>query len=424
MTRRRPVGEHIAHAVASLERQAVMVGVAVLAVVAVITYLSIIAINGVPFTNPYKVSVVLPADAPLLKDGDDVRIAGQLAGAVRAVEVDRDGRAVARLDVDRDHTPLGRDAHATVRLRGLAGAVYVALDPGDISAPLTEGATLPRSQSSNGVQLTQVLDTFDPATRGALSRTVSAYGGGLVGRGEHLNRALADLPPTLPELGRIARAASPRDGDLAAALGSLRQTSAGFATPNGRELAALLPSAARTLDALASRGAAIRRSVEAVPPLSVSAARVLPIADATLTQAADVVVRLTPTVRALRRTLPSLQRLAGQRSGLRDLSRFAERADPVLRAARPLLTELRDPAAMLSPLARDLDPFSAYLATYRSDIAGAARGFIEWGGFAYPFGQAPGTRAVRFAPVFTCARGRTVYPAPGQAISERQPCGE
>ncbi len=219
MTRKRPIGERLAHATGSLERQAVLVGVVVLAVIAVITYLSIIAINGVPFSDPYKVSVVLPADAPLLKDGDDVRIAGQLVGAVRGVNVGRDGRAVADLDVDRDRTPLGRNAHATVRLRGLAGAVYVALDPGDATTPLAEGATLPRAQSSTGVQLTQVLDTFDPATRSALSRTLSAYGGGLVGRGEHINRALSDLPSTLPELTRIARAASPQDGDLAAGPG-------------------------------------------------------------------------------------------------------------------------------------------------------------------------------------------------------------
>ncbi|UTI66863.1 MlaD family protein [Paraconexibacter antarcticus] len=424
MTPRRPIGERIAHAAAGLERHAVMVGVAVLAVIAAITYVSIIAINGVPFADPYKVSVVLPDAAPLLKDGDDVRIAGQLAGAVRAVTVDHAGHAVARLDVNRDRTPLGRNAHVTVRLRGLAGAVYVALDPGDTSRPLTEGATLPRAQSSSGVQLTQVLDTFDPATRSALSRTLSAYGSGLVGRGEHINRALSDLPPTLPELTRIARASSPRDGDLAAVLGGLRRTSAGFATPHGRELAALLPPAAGTLEALAARGPAIRRSIVAVPPLEATAARVLPVADATLTQAADVVTRLTPTLLALRRTLPALQRLAGQRPGLQDLGTLARRADPVLQATRPLLAELHDPAAMLSPLARGLAPLSAYLATYRSDIAGAAHGFTTWGGFSYPFGQAPGTRAVRFAPIFTCAHGRDVYPAPGQAIAERQPCGQ
>ena len=49
-------------------------------------------------------------------------------------------------------------------------------------------------------------------------------------------------------------------------------------------------------------------------------------------------------------------------------------------------------------------------------------GFLRWGGFKYPDGQAAGARAVRFAPIFTCVRARDPYPEPGEALRQEQPC--
>lgn len=94
----------------------------------------------------------------------------------------------------------------------------------------------------------------------------------------------------------------------------------------------------------------------------------------------------------------------------------------MLAAAQPLVGELRPSTAALNPIAEPLGPFSAYLARYRDDILLAPTGFLRWGSFAYPDGQAPGARAVRFAPIFTCIRARDPYPEPGAALQQEQPC--
>ncbi|WP_040601054.1 MlaD family protein, partial [Patulibacter medicamentivorans] len=129
MSRRRP-----AHA-QDRRRRDLLLGLLVVAVLAAIAYLSTVAIDGGPLSDPYEVRISVPGDAPLLKDGDDVRIAGQRAGTVRRVAADRSrgGRPGALVTLALDDGPIGRDARAAVRLRGIAGAVYVALDPGDRS---------------------------------------------------------------------------------------------------------------------------------------------------------------------------------------------------------------------------------------------------------------------------------------------------
>lgn len=148
----------------------------------------------------------------------------------------------------------------------------------------------------------------------------------------------------------------------------------------------------------------------------------MPLADALLTEATPTVRALAATTRELETTLPQVNRLLAGRDDLPALSRIARAGEPVLAAARPLLAELRDPTGALQPLGTPLGPFSAYLARYRDDILLAPTGFTRWGGFAYPFGEAPGARAVRFAPVFTCARARDPYPEPGEALTQEQPC--
>ena len=161
---------------------------------AVLTWISIVAINGVPFAGGYKVRALVPAGAPLLKDGDDVRIAGRRAGQVKKVSYSQGGALVS---MNLDKGPIGPGARAVVRLRGLAGAVYVELHRGDTSHPLDEDALIPRSATSAGTQLTDVVEGFHADTRAALSKTLSGYGIGLAGNGDELNHALAVLPETL-----------------------------------------------------------------------------------------------------------------------------------------------------------------------------------------------------------------------------------
>ncbi len=403
-----------------LERHTIAIGVGVLAILAVISYLSVIAINGVPFQNPYRVTAEVPGDAPLLKDGDEVRVGGQRAGQVRKVEVGRNGGALVSMDLKEG--PVGTDATATVRLRGLAGATYIEIRRGTTSRPLPAGGVIPVAQTASGVELTDVVAGFDRDTRRAIARTLRDYGTGLEGRGRDINQALGDLAPLLEDGTPLLRAATPGEGELSGMLFELRRTVRGLATPRGRDLQTLLPAADSVVGTLAARRDDLAATLERARPLADEARRTLPIADALLAETTPAAVRLSATTRALRRALPDVNRLLAHRDDLSSLSRIAEKAEPVLSAAQPLVGELRPSTAALAPIAEPLGPFSAYLARYRDDILLAPTGFTRWGRFAYPDGQAPGARAVRFAPVFTCLRARDPYPAPGAALRQEQPC--
>lgn len=417
---RRPATERLLHATERLDRHPLALGVLVLVVVGFLSYLSVIAINGIPFSDPYRVRAEVPAGAPLLKDGDEVRIAGQRAGTVRDVAIGRNGGAL--LSMDLDEGPIGRDATATVRLRGLAGATYTEIDPGDVGHPLPEDGLIPPSRTGSGVELTDVVDAFDPSTAGALRRTLSTYGIGLLGRGADLNQVAGDLAPALTDAVPLLRAATPGDGELAGLLAGLRRTARGFATPGERDLAGLLGPAAATFGTLDARGADLQTSIDRLVPVSREARRTLPVADVLLAEASPTVRALTPTMDALARALPAVDGLLEQRRALPALSRLADRATPVLADAQPLLRELAPAAGSLAPLAEPLGSLSGYMARYAGDIFLAPDGFTRWGRFRYPDGQAPGARAVRFAPVFTCARARDPYPAPGAALDQEQPC--
>lgn len=420
MTPLRPNRETPGSAGGFLERHTIAIGLGVLAILAVLTYLSIIAINGVPLQNPYRVMAEVPGDAPLLKDGDEVRVGGQRAGQVRKVEVGRNGGALVSMDLKEG--PVGADATAKVRLRGLAGATYVEIHRGTTSRPLPAGGLIPLRQTSSGIELTDVVAGFDRDSRRAIARTLRAYGIGLEGRGRDINQAVGDLAPLLEDGTPLLRAATPGEGDLSGMLFELRRTARALATPRGRDLQTLLPAAHSVFGTLAARRDDLAATLERGRPLADEARRTLPIADALLAETTPAAVRLSATTRALRRALPDVNRLLARRGNLPSLSQIAEKAEPVLSAAQPLVGELRPTTAALAPIAEPLGPFSAYLARYREEILLAPTGFTRWGGFKYPDGQAAGARAVRFAPIFTCLRARDPYPAPGAALRQEQPC--
>jgi phospholipid/cholesterol/gamma-HCH transport system substrate-binding protein len=407
-------------ATSALGRHPMGMGFVVIGVIVVASYLSIIAINGVPFQPRTPVSAALPPGAPLLKDGDEVRIAGRRAGEVRAVHLADDGSGVIRMELTGG--PVGRDASGTVHLRGLAGATYVQLEPGDTSQPMPEGAAIPAQRMRSGVELADVVDVFDRDTRRSLSATLDGYGNGLAGRGERLSSTLGDLPPALEGSTPILRAATRRRGELADLLEQARRTVRGLAPPSGTDLADLVSSSDPAFGALAARRQDIGRAIDLLQPFEGQVAAALPEADPVIARLERAARDLGPGVRSLEGTLPALNDLLADDGELDELRRVADAANPVLDQAAPLVGELEAPSAALSPLARSLEPLARFSSRYRREILSAPTGFTRWGGFSYPQGQASGHKAVRFAPVLTCARARDPYPAPGAAEDQESAC--
>jgi phospholipid/cholesterol/gamma-HCH transport system substrate-binding protein len=125
------------------------------------TSVLVITIGNLSFSpkTEYKAEFV---DATGVVKGDDVRIAGVKVGSVKDVEIVDRTRALVTFTVE-DATSISKATHAAIRYRNLVGQRYISLtnEIGD-SAELSEGATIPVTQTSPALDLTVLFNGFKP----------------------------------------------------------------------------------------------------------------------------------------------------------------------------------------------------------------------------------------------------------------------
>jgi phospholipid/cholesterol/gamma-HCH transport system substrate-binding protein len=133
-----------------------------------------------PFKHGYRLNAQF-ASALNIKGKSPVRIAGVNVGKVTAVK--RQGStALVSMEIENRGLPIHSDATVKIRPRiFLEGNWFVELQPGSPSAKtLSSGSTLPSTQSSDPVQIDQVLDALNSDTRQNLQDFLIGYGNGLV----------------------------------------------------------------------------------------------------------------------------------------------------------------------------------------------------------------------------------------------------
>lgn len=99
-----------------------------------------------------------------LRAGDDVRVAGVQVGKVTTVEVDpaSGNTALVGFTLRRDQ-PLRSNATLVMRYQNLLGQRYLSLvQPKQLGAVMAEGSTVPIDRTSNGFDLTELLNGFRP----------------------------------------------------------------------------------------------------------------------------------------------------------------------------------------------------------------------------------------------------------------------
>jgi ABC-type transporter Mla subunit MlaD len=390
----------------------------VVAVVGLGAWLSTVAIDGLPWSSSYQVRLDIPAGAPLLHAGDDVRIGGELAGQVQSVALAPRSRdlAIATLTLDSGFR-IGSGASARVRPRGLAGAVYVDLNPGNLAHAEKSGTLI---RASAGAQVTDVISAFNFDARRALQQVLTGYGTGLAGRGVSLGRSLRATPALLSNTAAVLSAADPAPGLLERDVGDSTALAQALSSPN--TIPRLIGAAASVFQTTGADGRQIQATLRAVPGIERAAADVLPAADRLMARLGTTVRTLTPGIDALATALPSVLAIEHAGPQLSALGRVAHSAAPALRALAPPLTKLIGPASGLTPLSSPIAELASVLIPYRNEIIQAPLGFTRWGNFRYDFGTGAGHRAVRFSMILTCAHARDPYPAPGAAVTERKPC--
>jgi virulence factor Mce-like protein len=240
---------------AALSASPVLVGAVTVLVTIVAVFLSYNANSGLPFVPTYDLKANLPNAAQLVK-GFEVRIGGARVGFISKIEPRRrpDGSAYAQvtMKLDKAIEPIPADSTLLVRPRSSLGLKYVELTPGEGRAGLAAGSTIPVRQARPAVvELDDLFNMFDAKTRVGSRNALDGFGGGLAGRGQDINTAIAAFVPLLRDLEPVARNLSDPDTRLNRFFASLARAAEEVA-PVAEEQASLFVNLDTSFTALAT----------------------------------------------------------------------------------------------------------------------------------------------------------------------------
>ena len=385
--------------------------------------IALLSTHGPPWAAAYQLHAPLPAGAPLIRPGTDVRIAGLYAGSVTAVRRTTGERQALTMRLSSG--PVGANARATIRLRSAAGQFYVALDRGDYAEhPLHSGGTLAASNVRALEDLPTVVADFGKRALRDQSSTLRLLGGGLLGNGDDLNRGADGLDATVRRTTGLLRAATPGDalprlihqGSVTLeALGGRRPGDAGRLTTASADVFSALGDERSQLDAFLRRLPSAEQRLQAV----------LPRLDPLLTHTAQLATALRPTVRALHAALPSVRRLLASRRELAGaVPPLVGAAVPALRALAPVLRRVGSSAVLLSSLVPSLGQLADFMRRYPKDIETGVMSYYAAYLYHAPVGKAAGYPAAPSMLIFTCASGLDRDPKPGAWLTDhlQSPC--
>jgi virulence factor Mce-like protein len=198
--------------------------------------------------NDYTVKVHFPTANGLI-DGSDVFIGGVKVGVVNSVVVDPTppadsgnsnfanptSTAMATISIGKQYAPLHQGATAAIRPKSLLGEKYVAMtvgDPGRDAIP--DGTTLPPDATSVNVELDQLINVFDEATRKQLQKLIDSLGTGLAGQGRNTNQTFQVGRQDLGNLAQVTDVLQARDAELKRIIDALSKITSSLATDQQR----------------------------------------------------------------------------------------------------------------------------------------------------------------------------------------------
>lgn len=308
---------------------------------------------------PWQDELVLKADfrsVPAISpgNGQEVRIAGVTVGRITAADVTDDGRARLTLSLDPGH-PVYQDAHLVLRPKTPLNDMYVEMSQGTRAAgELADGAVIPVEQTSNPVQVDEVLAHLDESTRAALTSLLGESDVALAHAATDLPAGLDAADATLDTLQPVVRALATRKESIASLVTALRQIAAAAGDDDAR-LQNLVRSLATTVSTLADHDDDVRAALAALP----GATDELRKATSAVT---GLSAQLDPTLASLRAASGELpDALAAVGDVARQAEDTAVRARPVVGELRPVVADLRPFVRALQPSLSDVVPVAARL---------------------------------------------------------------
>jgi phospholipid/cholesterol/gamma-HCH transport system substrate-binding protein len=298
----------------------------------------------------YRVQVAFP-EATQLGEFADVRTAGVSVGKVRTKRLDPKGnRTLVDLEIERKFAPLRADTKAILRQKSLLGETYVELTPGSSKKTIPEGGRLPDARVKKTVELDEIFQSLDPATRAAFRGWQQDLAKGINGRGQDFNDAIGTLPGFAHDGADILQVLDTQQGAVSRLVKNTGVTF-GALTENEQQLHNLITSASQVFQATASQQDNLAETIRILPTFLDESKATLTRLQAFSTNTQPLVHDLIPVAQDLKPTLHDVRVLSP------DLRSFFRNLDPLITASRTGLPAASEIIRGLEPTLAELTPF-------------------------------------------------------------------
>jgi len=369
--------------------------IALAALIAAVILCVVLLLNAT--SGGYEVRAIF-SDAGQVVKGNEVQVGGVPVGSVDAVKLIDGGRqAELDLSIDGGEAPLHEGTTATIRnpsLTDVAGR-YVALVPGPNNAPeIKSGGEIPTEDTTEIVDLDQLLNSLNPPVVRALSQVVHSSEIAAHGRGKPLAAAIHSLNPALS---RSAAMFGELDRDQAAFRTLVSSSSQLVHTlaSHDSEITAGSQAATTALRAIAGQRAALASSIAEAPPTLrraiptlASVRGLLRDTDPALREAmpvasglSELLPRLQPATTHLDAVLPELRALVSAPGTDNDLTDLLRRFPQIADQGVPLLGDLTDTVAAARPVLAEARPYAPdFTSGIVAGFGGSSGGYYDANG--------------------------------------------
>jgi ABC-type transporter Mla subunit MlaD len=307
--------------------------------------------------------------------GEDVEVAGGVVGKVQSLGLTRDYKAVLTLRIDKPRfAPFHDDASCEIRSQGVLAVEFVDCDPGSsASAPLARGAdgvhVLTVQHTSSPIEFDLVTNIMrEPAGR-YLATLLDEFGTGLAARGSDLRVVLRRANPALAATDQVLQILARQNRSLSQLATNADAVLRPLATQRAA-LARFVSEAEVTARAPAEQSTNVERSIARLPGF-------LRALRPTLAQLGALSDQGLPVLADLHATAPALDR------SITALKPFAERGLPAVRSLGTL-TDTATPALLRSrPLIQDIAQLSAHLTPSSANLSALTSSFQRQGGIGH-----------------------------------------
>ncbi len=225
--------------------------------------LGVIALN-MGLHGPWSSDFALNAEfasANGLVPQSEVRVSGVHVGTVVSIGDSRDGGALVQMALQ-PGIRLRQDTRAVIRPKTLLGEKFVELVRPQSSdqAYLPSGATIPKAQTGQAIEIDDILNAMDAPTRQAMSESFRQLGIALDSRQQDVSASIPGLDSTMANLRPLARVGESRQKELDRILTNLNTIMQALADEQD-QLGHLVDSGATVMTGIAARDQALAGTV-------------------------------------------------------------------------------------------------------------------------------------------------------------------